>query len=170
MKTNRSLAVVAVITSVALAALAKKSAHNFATTLTAFEEVPGNISNGFGTLVLTIAPDDSKIDYTLSYTGLSGPAAVAHIHFAEEDVNGNVMVFLCGGGGQKPCPGASGTVSGTIGPGNVGASAAGQGVAPGDLAAVISVIRHGSGYANAHTAKFPGGEIRGQLQPADDDD
>ncbi|TMA24818.1 MAG: CHRD domain-containing protein [Deltaproteobacteria bacterium] len=169
MKTNRSLAVVAVIASVALAADAKKSARNFATTLTAFEEVPGTISDGFGTLGLTIAPDDSRIDYTLSYTGLSGPALFSHIHFAEEDVNGAVMVFLCGGGGQKPCPGASGTVSGTIVAANVGANAAAQGVTPGDLAAVISVIRHGSGYANVHSPKYPGGEIRGQLKPGDDD-
>jgi hypothetical protein len=47
---------------------------------------------------------------------------------------------------------------------------AAQGVAIGDLAAVISVIRHGSGYANAHTKKFPAGEIRGQLRRVEDDD
>lgn|SRR6202171_5432154 len=169
MKSIRWIALAALVVT-AFAAFAAKKARTFATTLTAFEEVPGNISDGFGTLAVTIAADDSKIDYTLSYTGLSGPALAAHIHFAEEDVNGAVMVFLCGGGGQAPCPGSAGTVSGTIRSENVGATAVVQGVAPGDLAAVISVIRHGSGYANAHTKKFPAGEIRGQLRRVEDDD
>jgi hypothetical protein len=169
MKSFRWLALAAVVVT-ALAAFAAKKARTFGTTMTAFEEVPGNISDGFGTLTLTIDDEAPKIDYTLSYTGLSGPALFAHIHFAEEDVNGNVMVFLCGGGGQAACPGASGTVSGTILPANVGTNAAAQGVATGDLAAVIRVIRRGSGYANAHTPKFPAGEIRGQLRRVDDDD
>jgi hypothetical protein len=160
----------AALAMTAFAAFAARSNRTFATLLFAFEEVPGNISNGFGSLSLTIAPDDSKIDYTFSYRNLSGPALFAHIHFAQENVNGNVMVFLCGGGGQAPCPGASGTISGTIRSTNVGPSAAAQGVAAGDLAAVIRVIRHGSGYANVHTPKFPAGEMRGQIHPAEEDD
>src|SRR5258708_39014824 len=91
MKSFRWISLAAVVVT-AFAAFAAKKARTFATTLTAFEEVPGNISDGFGTVALTIAPDDSKIDYTLSYTGLSGPALPAHVHFAEADVNGNVMV------------------------------------------------------------------------------
>ena len=38
----------------------------------------------------------------------------AHIHFAQEGVNGGVAAFLCGGDGKPACPQGSGTVTGTI--------------------------------------------------------
>jgi hypothetical protein len=39
-----------------------------------------------------------------------------------------------------------------------------QGIAPGDLAAILQMIRAGLGYANMHTPLHPGGEIRGQIR------
>jgi hypothetical protein len=41
---------------------------------------------------------------------------------------------------------------------------AAQGIAAGDLAAVLQMIRAGLGYANMHTPLHPGGEIRGQIR------
>src|SRR5206468_4111430 len=38
-----------------------------------------------------------------------------------------------------------------------------EGSDPGDLADIIRAIRHGVTYANMHTTKYPGGEIRGQI-------
>jgi len=38
-----------------------------------------------------------------------------------------------------------------------------QGLDAGDFEAALRAIRSGSTYANAHTARFPGGEIRGQI-------
>jgi len=104
------------------------------------------------------------ITFTLSFQGLSAPAAVSHIHFAPTDVNGGVMIFLCGGGGQPACPAAtSGTVEGTITAANVVGPGA-QGIAPGELDEALQAIAQGLGYVNIHDAVFPAGEIRGQVR------
>ena len=36
---------------------------------------------------------------------------------------------------------------------------------PGNITPVIAALRAGFTYANLHTAKFPSGEIRGQIFP-----
>jgi hypothetical protein len=74
------------------------------------------------------------------------------------------MIFLCGGGGQPACPAAtSGTITGTIVAANVTGPAA-QGIDPGDLTSALEAVDEGNSYANMHTTKFPGGEIRGQVR------
>ncbi|MGH3084468.1 MAG: CHRD domain-containing protein [Gaiellaceae bacterium] len=40
---------------------------------------------------------------------------------------------------------------------------AGQGIAAGELTEVIRALRAGAVYANVHTSKYTGGEIRGQV-------
>jgi hypothetical protein len=83
----------------------------------------------------------------------------------QRHVNGGVSVFFCGGGGKPACPNSSsGTVSGTITAEDVLGPTA-QGFEAGDLAALERAIRGGVTYANMHTMKFPGGEIRGQIRP-----
>jgi hypothetical protein len=54
-------------------------------------------------------------------------------------------------------------VTGTITAANVVGPTA-QGFNVGDLAAVERAIKAGVTYANMHTAKFPAGEIRGQVR------
>jgi hypothetical protein len=39
-----------------------------------------------------------------------------------------------------------------------------QGIAAGEFAELLTAIRSGVSYANVHSAKFPSGEIRGQIQ------
>jgi hypothetical protein len=39
----------------------------------------------------------------------------------------------------------------------------GGGIEPGAFAEIAAAIREGVAYANVHTSKWPGGEIRGQL-------
>ena len=55
-----------------------------------------------------------------------------------------------------------------------GGHAASQGFNAGDYAALVRAIRANATYANMHTAKFPNGEIRGQIKGGggggDDDD
>lgn len=129
--------------------------------LIGFQEVPSINTTGHASLKLDLS--DTKLTFQLDYADLSGPPGAAHIHVGERGVNGGVSVFFCGGGGKPPCPATtSGSISGTI----VAADVVGptvQGFNAGDLGAVLKAIRHGVTYANMHTAKFPGGEIRAQL-------
>jgi len=77
------------------------------------------------------------------------------------------MIFLCGGGDQPACPSAtSGTITGTITAANVTGPVT-QGIHSGDLAPALEAVRDGAAYANMHTTKFPGGEIRGQVRRGD---
>jgi hypothetical protein len=108
---------------------------------------------------------DGTIDFTVTYSNLSSPPTQSHIHFGQFNVAGGVMIFLCGGDTQPACPTAtSGSFSGTIVAANVVGPAA-QGVTAGDLASALRiVVEQEEGYANLHSTKFPGGEIRGQVR------
>jgi hypothetical protein len=126
-----------------------------------YQEVPSLNSPGTGRFRATIERD--KITFRLEYSNLTGDAMVAHVHVGQPGVNGGVSFFLCGGGGKAACPtGTSGSVTGTVVAGDVVGPTA-QGFAEDDLTSVIAAIRAGVTYANIHTMKYPGGEIRGQL-------
>jgi len=142
--------------------------RQFRANLNTFEETPAIVGNGVGHLRLTLH-DDMTMDFELTFSGLTGPAMVAHIHIGQRAVAGGVTIFFCGGGGRPACPGDSGTVSGTITAADVMALPA-QGIAAGDLAAVLRAMRRGDTYGNMHTAAHPGGEIRGQIRGGRGDD
>ena len=59
------------------------------------------------------------------------------------------------------CP-QSGTVEATVGAAHVIGPAV-QGIAPGEFEEIAAAIRAGRAYANVHTSKFPGGDIRAQI-------
>jgi hypothetical protein len=132
------------------------------------EEVPAVFSTGKGELRLLVYPGRNTIAYELSYSSLLADATQANIHFGQPSVNGNISVFLCsnlgnGPDGTQACPLRSGTVSGLITADQVVANAAPQGIAAGDIDALIDVLREQLTYVNVHSTRFPGGEIRGQI-------
>jgi hypothetical protein len=137
--------------------------------LSGFEEVPAIITTGEGKLKLRIDRSAREIDYRLSYEDLEGGAvSAAHIHIGQRDVNGAIAAFLCGGGDKPPCPQPSGSVEGTIDDNDIDPRAAAQGVETWDE--LVLAIRKGVAYANVHTARWPGGEIRGQIGDGGDND
>lgn len=144
------------------------------TRLRAFDEVPSVSSVAGGNFEADIV--GNEIQWELTYFQLSTPVTQAHIHFAQKGVNGGIVIFLCSNlpnppAGTAACP-ASGTqdaparISGTIHASDVVSSqgATNQGISPGELGKVLRAIRAGMAYANVHTERFPGGEIRGQLR------
>lgn len=131
--------------------------------LDGYSEVPAVSTTGTGEFVARINQSETAIDYVLSYQNLEGSSTIAaHIHLGQEAVNGGVSAFLCSGT-KPPCPTTSGTVSGTITAADIVGPTA-QGIAPGELAELIRAIRAGFTYANVHTTKHPGGEIRGPVR------
>ena len=132
--------------------------------LSGFEEVPAVSSTGTGSLRLKVNDNNNLVEYHLTYENLEGTTTTAaHIHLGQKSVNGGVMVFFCGGATTPPCTPTSGSFSGTFSAADVLGPAA-QGIAAGEFDEVVRAIRAGQTYANVHTNKHPGGEIRGQIK------
>ena len=144
--------------------------------LTGFEEVTPKLTTGHGTFVAKINPVNQSITFTETWAGLTGPPLFSHIHFGQPGVNGGIVVFLCGPTGmanpnQPACvQTTTGTATGTLNAKDVFNPAADQGVSNGSFADLLRVIRSGDSYANIHTPRFPGGEIRGQIHISHEDD
>src|SRR4030095_2761911 len=156
-------AIAAVAANLLTAPVANSQTERFSARLSGAEEVPPINTAGTGAYEMTIQP--GTITFSLTFSGLSSPLAVAHLHFGQANVAGGVMIFLCGGGGQPACPATTeGTITGTITASNVTEPSA-QGIAPGDLDSPLEPVRNdGLAYVNMHTANFGGGEIRGQVR------
>jgi hypothetical protein len=164
------LAGLAVVVTTAIAGGGK----NIRERLTGYEEHPLALSTtGKGKFEARIDKPNQQISYRLSYRNLEGTVTQAHIHFGDRHQTGGISVWLCSNlpnppagptpPGTQACPGPStGTVSGTIDAGDV-VGPEGQGIAPGEFAELVAAIRAGVTYANVHTDKYPGGEIRAQL-------
>lgn len=146
----------------------------FSSSLSGYEEVPSVSTVATGNFKADISRDDSSISYELTYDALEGAVQQAHIHFGQESVNGAIQVWLCSNlaspptpSGVQPCPAPPASVTGTITAAHVVGQAAGppagQGIQPGEFAELLKAIRAGKTYANVHTTKFPGGEIRSQI-------
>ncbi|HEY9066238.1 MAG TPA: CHRD domain-containing protein [Burkholderiaceae bacterium] len=107
--------------------------------LSAAAEVPPNASSATGSLQGSYNKDSKLLSWKLVYSGLSGPATMAHFHGpAMAGQNAGVVVPLTN-------PASAVESSATL----TEAQAA-------DLLA-------GKWYINVHTAANPGGEIRGQV-------
>jgi hypothetical protein len=140
--------------------------------LKGFAEVPAVSSGASGRFKARIDHASQTLSYELSYSGLEDAVRMAHIHFGQHGVNGGIMVWLCQTAAfpspvasTPQCP-QSGTISGTVSAADVIGPAA-QGIAATEFAEMVKAIGAGVAYANVHSNKFPGGEIRGQLR--DDD-
>jgi len=140
-------------------------------TLSGYQEVvgPGPISTtGTGTFEATLTSAGNEISYRLTYSALEGGAVTqAHIHFGQRSVGGSVVAFLCGGGGKPACPASPATVTGTIVAADIGTpGSAAQGIETGSFEEAVRALRAGAIYANVHTTRWPAGEIRGQINDA----
>jgi hypothetical protein len=146
------------------------SSNQFKAKLNGHNETPAVHTAGRGKLVLTVNANNT-LSYTLTYSGLNTAAGAAHVHFGQPNVAGGVSFFLCGGGSKPACPAGTSTtatVTGTVAAADVLAIPT-QGLAAGDMAAIVAEMRAGFTYANVHTASSPAGEIRGQLRGHDDE-
>jgi hypothetical protein len=116
------------------------SAEKFKATLDGKNEVPPNASAATGTADIDYDPATKKLSWTLTYSGLSGPATAAHFHGpAEAGKNAGVAVAIPGIA-TSPTEGSATLTD-----------------------AQAADLTSGKYYVNVHTAQNPGGEIRGQV-------
>jgi hypothetical protein len=104
------------------------------------QEVPPNGSTATGTGTLVIDPRTLAASGSIKLVGMT--ATAAHIHIGAAGVNGGVIVGLSNGGG-----GVFNVPSGTV-----------------LTAEQFVAYKKRELYFNAHSAAFPGGEIRGQIR------
>src|SRR5258705_13603695 len=103
------LALVVLATPVALTARAHDDdSTTYHARLTGFGEVPPKLVDGKGRFTGKLSADGNSISWTLTWSGLTGPAQAAHIHFGQPQNVGAVVVFFCGGGGRPAFPGEAG--------------------------------------------------------------
>ena len=175
---HRKLAVAAAVLGVAgftAAAVAGDHRRDFETDMTGYEEVPSVSTRGGGQVDAEVSRDGERIRYTLRYRNMEGVVSQSHIHFAQEGVNGGIVVFLCTNLGNgpvgrtvPPCPASPATVTGVLTKEDVSTAAASQaardqGIGPEEFDELVRAMRAGVTYANVHSDRWPGGEIRGQF-------
>ena len=135
--------------------------------LEGFQEVPAISTVASGRFRAVIDTKANTITWKLNYDGLEGAVQQSHVHFGQLSVNGGVSFFLCsnlgnGPAGTQACPEGPAELTGVITPDLV-IGPAGNGIEAGAMAEIVAAIRNGTAYANVHSVKWPGGEIRGQL-------
>ena len=158
--------------------------------LDGFGQVPPVITTGMATFKVRIN-HNGTITYKLSYSKLTGAGLVrfTDVHFGQEQNTGGILFFMCSNVptapsqgvpptapgvpgmvnvpmGTQTCPASKTTLTGTIKPADI-VGAPVQGIAAGDLAAVVEALGSGLTYGQVHTELFTAGEVRGQIEVED---
>jgi hypothetical protein len=138
--------------------------------LISFNEVPSVSSVARGRFKAVIDEEAGEIRFRLSYSALEAPPTQAHIHVGQTHTNGGITLFLCtnltppaGVPVPQACPPGPAEIEGTLTQADVLAVAA-QGIDANGFAEVLRAIRAGATYANVHSERFQGGEIRGAIR------
>ncbi len=178
MRRSRLVAVTAAVVGIAgftaAATVAGDQKRDFATDLNGFEEVPSVSTTGGGQVEAAVNRSGDTLHYKLHYRNLEGTVQQSHIHFGQEGVNGGIVVFLCSNLGNgtprtPACPPPPATVEGDLTKADVSTAlpasqaAINQGIESEQFDEFIRAMRAGVTYANVHSTKWPGGEIRGQF-------
>jgi len=168
-----SLGAIALLLAVAVPSVgARDGSREAKATLDGYQETPTVSTVADGHFRAKINAD--SIDYTLSYENLEGTVTQSHIHLGRTAIAGGISVWLCqtatnpapAGTSPPTCPAPGGTVSGTIHASDVIGPTA-QGIAPTEFGELVRALRASATYANVHSSKFPGGEIRGRIKVDD---
>lgn len=137
------------LAAAALAGLLATTAPSFAeiihltAKLSGANEAPPNVTKGTGTLTATYDTKTMKLDWSLPYSGLTGPAIAAHFHGpATPGKNAPVMVPMMNVE-KSPITGSAMLTR-----------------------AQAKDLLHGEVYVNIHTHAHALGEIRGQVMKA----
>ena len=134
---------------------------SYASELRPANEVPANASTSFGSSLVTLDLINNTIAWEADGSGIA-TATLSHIHRGSSSVSGPVIINFA----LSPAAIPGGRTNGSA------AIAAQQNAnfLPSDLVALGSASTAIGYYVNIHSSAFPGGEMRGQLVPANEYD
>src|SRR4051794_8610390 len=139
---------------------------DFAAAMTPSQEVPPTVSGGFGGAVGVLNTDTNEFNWTVTVTGLTGPALNGHFHGnAPPGMNASIILGFIGSP-AVPSPPLM-TLLNTL-QGNTSGTYVGQvdlDLVPAITPDLLNGLLNGQWYVNTHPAMFPGGETRGQFLP-----
>jgi hypothetical protein len=143
---RKGVILVACLTAMgAWTAPSKAASQSFKVTLNGAQQVPPVQTAATGTAELTYDPATRVLTWTLNYSGLSGPATMAHFHGpAAAGKNGPPVIWLSPKGSPVQAP------------------VKGEATLTPEQAQQFSA---GEWYINVHTQDHQAGEIRGQVMP-----
>lgn len=142
---GRAAVLTVALLSTALWAVPSQAAtKSFTVQLSGAQQVPAVQTGATGTADLTYNTATRELTWSLSYSGLSGPATMVHFHNGAAGMNGPAVIWLSKRGSPVENP------------------LKGQAKLTADQAKQFLA---GDWYINVHTAAHPGGEIRGQVTP-----
>ena len=151
---------------------------SFSASLSGSAEEPANASPGTGVTVVTIDPEAHTMRVQVAFSGLQGVTTAAHIHVVGSFNDTNLLdtvgpVFTT----TPTFPGFPNGVTaatydqtfntlaaGTYNPALLNNPAIANSVAAAEQALFAGILS-GNAYLNVHSSVFPGGEIRGFLDP-----
>src|SRR6266545_866428 len=133
----------------------------YAAELRGSNETPPNSSNAFGSALVTFDSVNNTMAFEVGTSGIASPSA-SHIHRGASGVGGPVVINFA----TTPSGFQGGRVSGSGAISTLQSSS----LLPSDLTGLASATTANGFYVNVHSAAFGGGEIRGQLVPAQEVD
>jgi hypothetical protein len=131
-------------------------------TLNGGEETPAAVLSGaVATAEVAVDPTNQELAVQMRVFNLPTGSTASHIHIASKGVTGPVVIDFPIGRGVT----GDFTLNFRVHDGP--AFHARPEIGINTFADALQAIAGGQGYVNIHTTAFPGGEIRGQLAPAD---
>jgi hypothetical protein len=131
----------------------------YAAELRGANEVPPTGSAAFGSSLVTFDPFNNTLTWEVNDSGIVSPT-LSHIHRGSSSVSGPVIIAFATSAAQIPNGRTNGTVT----------LAATGSLTAADITALGSASTANGYYVNVHSVAFGGGEIRGQLVPAQEVD
>lgn len=152
-----------------LAAASAAQAQIYKAVLLGTNENPPVVTNGTGTVIVTLNTTTHELRVKANFSGLNGNTTASHIHCcAIPTANAGVLTStpsFAGFPNGVTAANFDATYNTTLPTSwNASAITANGGTPAGAEAAFATGIAAGGAYFNVHTATSPGGEIRGNLQ------
>jgi hypothetical protein len=131
-----------VVSAAAAIGLAQAAPQSISVALSGAQQVPAVTSPGSGTANFTFDPATHVLTWSITYSGLSSPATMSHLHNGAAGKNGPVVLWLSTRGAAPTSP-FSGSVKLTP--------------------RQVAQLKAGDWYVNLHSKDHPAGELRGQV-------